>query len=96
MTRATRIALVVTAALAVSAVAARADCLVDYKAKRDRPLQLHYGVIRLDDAECADPAQAIARRIAVEGWTLLTVMGRLSEADAQERQDDAGAYYLRY
>ena len=96
MTRATRIAFIVTAALALSAAAARADCLVDYKAKRDRPLQLHYGVIQLDEGECEDPAQAVAERIAVDGWTLLTVMDRLSEAEAEERQGDAGAYYLRY
>ena len=96
MTRATRIALVVTATLALSAVAARAECFVDYKAKRDDPLQLHYGVIRLDDELCADPAPAVAERIAAEGWTLLTVMDRLTEAEAEERQDDAGDYFLRY
>lgn len=96
MTRASHIAFIVTAVLALSAAAARAECIVDYKAKRDGPLQLHYGVIQLDDAECEDPAQAVAERIAVDGWTLLTVMGPLSEAEAQERQGDAGAYYLRY
>lgn len=96
MTCATRIALLVTAAIFLSAAHAQADCFVDYKAKRDRPLQLHYGVIQLDDAECEDPGPAVARRIAAEDWTLLTVMDRLSEAEAEERQEDAGAYYLRY
>ncbi|SPJ23288.1 hypothetical protein [Palleronia abyssalis] len=75
---------------------AQADCLVDYKAKKDDPLQLHYGVIRLDDADCADPAPAISDRIAGDGWTLLTVMDDLSEAEAEERRSDAGAYFLRY
>lgn len=96
MTRATRIAFIVTAALGLSAAAAQAECIVDYKAKRDGPLQLHYGVIQLDEAECEAPALAVAERIAVDGWTLLTVMDRLSEAEAEERQGDAGAYYLRY
>ena len=82
--------------LAASAVGALAECFVDYKAKKDGPLQLHYGIMRLSDAECASPNGSVARRIAVDDWTLLTVMGRLSAAEAQEKKADAGAYFLRY
>jgi len=87
-----------TAALVAITLAgpAGAACLVEYKAKRDAPLRLHYGIIRLDDAACGNPAPAIARRIAGDGWQLLTVMGRLSPAEAERRKADAGAYYLRY
>lgn len=96
MTRATRLAPIVIATLALSTLSAQAACFVDYKAKRDDPLQLHYGVIQLSDSECADPQAAVAARIAQDGWTLLTVMGQLDRDEAQERQDDAGAYFLRY
>ncbi len=89
---------ILTAALLTLAVAgpAGADCFVEYKAKRDGPLRLHYGIIRLDDGACGNPAPAISRRIGRDGWQLLTVMGRLSRAEAEQRKADAGPYYLRY
>lgn len=89
---------VLTAAvLAIALVGpAAAECYVEYKARRDAPFRLHYGIIRLDDAACRNPAPAIARRIARDGWQLLTVMGNLSRAEAERRKADAGAYYLRY
>ncbi|WP_308418340.1 hypothetical protein [Palleronia aestuarii] len=77
--------------------AASAECYADYKASRgDDPLELQYGVIRLNDAECANPQAAIARRIGGDGWQLLAVLGTFDENGAKQRQADAGAYYLRY
>jgi len=89
------------ALVALTALPAAADCYADYKAKRDDPLQLHYGVIALPDTACATPnaAQAdIAARIAVDGWTLLTVVSVFDETglDDEERRSNAGAFYLRY
>lgn len=89
------------ALVAVAGLPAEADCYADYKAKRDDPLQLHYGVIALPDETCAPPeaVQAeIARRIAVEGWTLLSIVSVFDEAglDDAERRANAGAFYLRY
>lgn len=75
---------------------AGAACFVEYKAKRDNPLRLHYGIVQLDDRACGNPGPAVARRIAAGGWELLTVMGVLSRAEAERRRGDAGAYYLRY
>ena len=69
---------------------------MDYKASRDDPLQLHYGVVELDDAECEDPESAVAERIQVDGWSLLSVMTIMSEDEALEIEPDAGAYFLRY
>ena len=83
-------------ALLLVAAAAEAACYADYKAKRGDPLELHYGVIRLNDAECENPSAAIARRIRADGWQLLTVVGIFDENGARQRQADAGAYYLRY
>lgn len=83
-------------ALVLLAAAAEAECFVDYKAKRDDPLRLHYGVMRLPDAACADPAPAVGRRLAGDGWQLLTIMGTFDASGAEQRRGDAGEYYLRY
>jgi len=84
---------------ATAAAPAAADCFADYKAKRDNPLQLHYGVARLPEAACDDIVEAsadIARRLATDRWTLLNVMGIFGPDGLAERQADAGEYYLRY
>ncbi len=95
MTRLVRF-LILSLALSLAAGAANAACYADYKAKRDDPLRLHYGVIELSDAECNDPSGAVARRIASDGWELLTIMQVFDAEGAQQRRSDAGAYYLRY
>jgi len=89
------------ALIALAGAPATAECYADYKAKRDDPLQLHYGVIELPDAVCGQPqaAQAeIAGRIATDGWTLLTVVSVFDETglNDEERRSNAGAFYLRY
>jgi hypothetical protein len=47
-----RIILLTLAFLAVSS-AAQAACYADYKAKRDDPLRLHYGVAEIMKSQCA-------------------------------------------
>ena len=86
------------ALIALAGLPAAADCYADYKAKRDNPLQLHYGVIALPDQACARPQTEIAARIAVDGWTLLTVVSVFDETGLadEERRSNAGAFYLRY
>ena len=44
-------------ALAAPAVA-NAACYVEYKAKQDSPLRLHYGVLRLDGGVCPSVSRA--------------------------------------
>jgi hypothetical protein len=100
MTRALAI-LGVTALLSLAALPAAAECYADYKAKRDDPLRLHYGVIALPDAVCdsrAAAAEAIAARIGVDGWTLLAVVSIFDAAGLNDakRREGAGDYYLRY
>ena len=76
-----------------------AACFADYKAKRDKPLRLHYGVIELSDAVCDDPGgtQAeISRRIDVDNWDLLTVMSTFGRGGLEQRQKNAGEFFLRY
>lgn len=85
--------------LIVAAATADAACFADYKAKRDGPLQLHYGVIRLAEGDCAsvgNAGQIVARRIAADGWELLTVVSTFDDAGAEQRKSRAGDFFLRY
>lgn len=85
--------------LGALALPAQAACFADYKAKKDNPLQLHYGVIQIPESACGNKSRAasvIQRRLAKGGWTLLTVLGTFDESGLSGRQASAGAYYLRY
>lgn len=85
--------------MAAMALPAQAGCYADYKAKRDNPLKLHYGVIELPDTACDSKqaaAQQISGRISGEGWTLLTVLGIFDASELNQRKDSAGAYFLRF
>ncbi len=87
------------AMLTAPALAANAACYADYKAKRDNPLKLHYGVMQLSDAACASRQAAageIAQRLAANGWLLLNVLSTFDESGLPQRKESAGEYYLRY
>lgn len=78
---------------------AEAACFADYKAKRDDPLRLHYGVVKLTDGDCPDARSAandIARRIARDGWELLNVVSLFGEGAVEEKRASAGDFFLRY
>ena len=78
---------------------ANAECYADYKAKRDNPLRLHYGVIELPNATCADPALAkaqIADRIGQSGWQLLNVLSIFDETGLGDKKESAGKFFLRF
>ena len=85
-------------ALLAGPAAAQAQCFADYKAKRDAPLQLHYGVAQVPDSACAPDAAArlLAPKLARDGWTLLTVLSTFGPEGLEQRKDSAGQYFLRY
>lgn len=63
-------------ALALLTSPASAACVVEYKAKRDNPLRLDYGTVTVPGDDCS-PArvEAAARaQLAVQGWTLLSIV----------------------
>jgi hypothetical protein len=94
----TRIALALFVAL-VAALPAQAACYADYKAKRDNPLRLHYGVIELPDPACGSRAaaeDAVRARIAGAGWELLNVVGIFGEDGLEQRRESAGDFFLRF
>ena len=79
--------------------AAQADCYADYKAKKEQPLRLHYGVMELPDGACGNKraaADEVARRIGRDGWKLLKVESLFDSGGLEGRKKSAGAYFLRY
>lgn len=83
--------------LAQAFPAQAAECYADYKAKRDSPLQLHYGVMQLSGG-CTKAAarKEVAVRLAQGGWTLLNVLSVFDESGLGERKASAGKFYLRF
>ena len=81
----------------LAASPASAACYADYKAKRDAPLRLHYGVVALSEAECSPQgaASALAARLG-DGWQLLEVMSVFGDEGLEQRRASAGDYFLRY
>jgi hypothetical protein len=91
--------LITACVLILVAASAEAACYADYKAKQDNPLKLHYGVVELPDGACDNrqrAAETIARRIARDGWQLLTVMQIFDRSGLEQRKASAGPYFLRY
>ena len=91
------------AALIVACVmpnVASAQCFADYKAKQTSgELRLHYGVIELADMYCANQTMAasqVQKRISTGGWTLLRIMSFFGPDKLNNKQADAGEYFLRY
>ena len=84
-------------ALCLWASAAQAACYADYKAKRDDPLRLHYGVAEIDGDCTVDTAQsALQARLSADDWQLLNVLGVFDDAGLEDRKESAGEYFLRY
>ncbi|MGR3491705.1 MAG: hypothetical protein ACU0DW_06565 [Shimia sp.] len=88
---------ILTAALVLGAGTAQAACFADYKAKRDNPLQLHYGVAEIAGPCTAANAEAqLPARLATDGWELLSIVSLFDEADLQEKRENAADFFLRY
>ncbi|WP_298905772.1 hypothetical protein [uncultured Aliiroseovarius sp.] len=88
-----------TLILVALASTAQAACYADYKAKRDNPLKLHYGVIELPDDACDNRKAAsrqISDRLEANGWSLLKVQSIFDATGLEERKDSAGQFFLRY
>ncbi len=93
----TRFPLIAALLLGFATSASAADCFADYKAKRDNPLRLHYGVAQIDGTCSQDQARSeIAARLERNGWTLLNVLSLFDASGLEERKRSAGQYYLRF
>ena len=76
----------------------QAACYADYKAKRDNPLRLSYGVAEVSDAACGKKAARaeLEPRLSAAGWTLLKILSTFGPEGLDERKASAGDYFLRY
>lgn len=82
---------------ACASPAVAADCFADYKAKKDNPLKLHYGVVQLyNGCNKASAKTEVAGRIARDGWTLLNVLSVFDASKLAGKDANAGQFYLRY
>lgn len=89
--------LTLTLILVTLSGAAQAACFADYKAKRDDPLRLHYGVAEIrGTCNVAGATAELTPRLAADDWQLLSIEGVFDDAGLEERQDSAGDFYLRY
>ncbi len=94
-------ALLILALLAAQPAAAA--CYADYKAKKNDPLRLHYGVAEVSQDACANTAAArkevqqdLSRRLSSDGWNLLNVLSIFGDEGLAKRRESAGQYFLRY
>ena len=79
--------------------AAQAACYAEYKAKKDNPLRLHYGIMQLGSGECPGANRArrqVAQRLSGAGWTLLAVTSLSDTPPSDQQRANAGEFYLRY
>ena len=85
------------ALVAALTLSAEASCYASYKAKRDDPLKLHFGVAEIRETCDADSAQVeLTPRLAKDDWILLTIVEMIGEDKLGEVQARAGDYFLRY
>lgn len=74
MTQTARLSLT-TLGLLLVATAAYAACEVEYKAKRDKPLELYYDVAKVN-VSCASAEAALRAQLEKKGLTLLKVLSK--------------------
>ena len=90
---------VVTLAVLLAAGPVSAACFADYKAKKENPLKLHYGVMQVDAKPCQMSKairNTVKNRLSSGGWTLLKVRSVFDEGNLEAKKRDAGAYFLRF
>ena len=88
--------LAVAALISLGSAASAADCYADYKAKKDNPLRLHYGVMQVSSCSKGQARQEVAQRLRASGWTLLNVQSVFGPEGLDQRKGNAGKFYLRF
>ncbi len=84
---------------AAFAAPANAACYADYKAKRENPLKLHYGVVQIDISPCTmsnNVTSHVRGKLKSGGWDLLQVQSVFDESGLDRRKRDAGEFFLRF
>ena len=91
------IPLALVASFALPLGAAAAECYADYKAKKDNPLRLHYGIVSLQgDCNRQSAKAEVSARLSASGWKLLNVISVFGPEGLTQRRGNAGKFYLRF
>jgi len=72
-------------------------CFIFYKAKKDDPLRLHLGLMKME-RHCSDvEIEALSQqRLVLHGWSLLKIVNRSVQIDEKKIESDLGEYFLKY
>jgi hypothetical protein len=80
-----------------SAALASGECYYLYKAKKNAPLQLHLGMMRINDTCSAGPHKTqLSDRLAQNGWKLMQIVKQYPEIDGVKFKNDLGEFFLKY
>ena len=80
-----------------SAALASSECYYLYKAKKTAPLQLHLGMIKINDTCSSGPHQTqLSDRLAQNGWKLMQIVKQYPEIDGVKFENDLGEFFLKY
>ena len=80
-----------------SAALASGECYYLYKAKKTAPLQLHLGMIKINDTCSSGPHQTqLSDRLAQNGWKLMQIVKQYPEIDGVKFKNDLGEFFLKY
>ena len=81
----------------LSSLAHAESCFVLYKAKKDNPLKLHLGLMKIDRTCSDDAIEAILRlRLQPVGWSLLQIVNVSKDIEVDKIKRDLGEYFLKY
>lgn len=75
--------------------AAAADCYIHYKAKRDAPYALHYGIVRVSGSCPSSPEGIVRSRISGGGWSLLGLVKVTTSPPTASEIEFAKPHYYR-
>ena len=80
-----------------SAALASGECYYLYKAKKTAPLQLHLGMIKINDTCSSRPHQTqLSDRLAQNGWKLMQIVKQYPKIDGVKFKNDLGEFFLKY
>ncbi|WP_323769541.1 hypothetical protein [Antarctobacter sp.] len=75
--------------------AAAADCYVHYKAKRNKPYGLHYGIVHVSGSCPSSPQRTVQSRISSGGWSILNIVKVTTARPNSSEIASAGSHYYR-
>ena len=81
----------------LSSVVYADDCFILYKAKKDNPLKLHLGLIKIN-GPCLNRniETIISSRLNPSGWLLLKIVNISESIEAKKMERELGDYFLKY